>query len=284
MTSQVEHTDVGAYALGLLEEDDRRAFEAHLRECEPCSAELAEMSGMAEALSGIGPFSDALQDDAANDAALPPPAMKPTAEPTPEPTPEPITAPTTAPAAGPTTAPADAGSDVPPPGVIDMLQRRRLADRRRRRGTYVIGSVAAAAVLAAGVTLGAAITGDGGAGEPGHNHGPAQALVIWGERHSGSDARSGASGVVGLENKAWGTHVGLELRNVRGPLKCRLEAVSRTGERTVVTGWRVPDKGYGVPGSPAPLITHGGTSIPRAELDRFEVRIEGGGTLLTIPL
>mgnify|MGYP001329640511 CR=1 FL=1 len=31
MSSPVEHTDVGAYALGLLEEDDRRAFEAHLR-------------------------------------------------------------------------------------------------------------------------------------------------------------------------------------------------------------------------------------------------------------
>ncbi|GAA2602070.1 zf-HC2 domain-containing protein [Actinomadura fulvescens] len=252
MTPEVEHTDVGAYALGLLEEDDRRAFEAHLRECESCTAELAEMSGMADALTGISAFTDVAQMAGRDERAGPP-------------------------VAGPDAA------DSPPPPVIDMVRRRRELDRRRRRGTYVIGSIAAAAVLATGITVGAAIDDEGGA-PPGHNHGPAQALVIWGERHDGSDAKTGAAGVVGLESKAWGTHVGLELRNVRGPLKCRLEAVSRTGERTVVTGWRVPDKGYGVPGSPAPLVTHGGTSIPRADLDRFEVRIEGGGTLLTIPL
>lgn len=54
MSAPVEHTDVGAYALGLLEEDDRRAFEAHLRGCGRCQAELAEMSGTAGALSALG--------------------------------------------------------------------------------------------------------------------------------------------------------------------------------------------------------------------------------------
>ncbi|MFI0452637.1 anti-sigma factor family protein [Actinomadura sp. 6N118] len=257
MTPEVEHTDVGAYALGLLEEDDKRAFEAHLRECETCTAELAEMSGMADALSEIGSFTDVGHVHGRGDDAAPP-AAEPDVP--------------------------DSG-DAPPDAVIDMMRRRRQLDKRRRRGTYAIGSIAAAAVLATGITVGAAINNEGGGTEPGHNHGPAQALVIWGERHNGSDAKTGAAGVVGLESKLWGTHVGLELRNVRGPLKCRLEAVSRTGERTVVTGWRVPNKGYGVPGSPAPLVTHGGTSIPRADLDRFEVVVEGGGgTLLTIPV
>jgi anti-sigma factor RsiW len=50
-----EHTDVGAYALGLLEEQDRRAFEGHLAGCPSCRAELAELSGMKDLLSGIGP-------------------------------------------------------------------------------------------------------------------------------------------------------------------------------------------------------------------------------------
>jgi anti-sigma factor RsiW len=50
-----EHTDVGAYALGLLEEQDKRAFERHLAGCPSCRAELAELSGMKELLSGIGP-------------------------------------------------------------------------------------------------------------------------------------------------------------------------------------------------------------------------------------
>ena len=50
-----EHTDVGAYALGLLEEQDKQAFEHHLAGCPSCRAELAELSGMKELLSGIGP-------------------------------------------------------------------------------------------------------------------------------------------------------------------------------------------------------------------------------------
>jgi anti-sigma factor RsiW len=51
----VEHTDVGAYALGLLEEDDRRAFEEHLSDCGECSAELDGFSDMRGLLAGIGP-------------------------------------------------------------------------------------------------------------------------------------------------------------------------------------------------------------------------------------
>jgi len=49
------HTDVGAYALGLLEAADRQAFEEHLAGCPACTAELAEMSGMKDLLTDIGP-------------------------------------------------------------------------------------------------------------------------------------------------------------------------------------------------------------------------------------
>ncbi|GAA3099848.1 zf-HC2 domain-containing protein [Nonomuraea salmonea] len=58
MTSRVEHTDVGAYALGLLDEDDRLAFEAHLLGCNSCRYELHELSGVANVLNGIGPVED----------------------------------------------------------------------------------------------------------------------------------------------------------------------------------------------------------------------------------
>ena len=47
-----EHTDIGAYSLGLLEQQDRQAFEAHLAECPSCKAELAELSGMSGAAVG----------------------------------------------------------------------------------------------------------------------------------------------------------------------------------------------------------------------------------------
>jgi hypothetical protein len=40
-----------------------------------------------------------------------------------------------------------------------------------------------------------------------------------------------------------GTYVSLDLADVHGPLECELIAVSKTGERRVVTGWTV-----GVPG------------------------------------
>ncbi|MBO2457243.1 anti-sigma factor family protein [Actinomadura violacea] len=59
MTAPAAHVDVGAYALGLLEEPDRRAFEAHLSACLPCHEELAALSGVAATLDGIGPIAEA---------------------------------------------------------------------------------------------------------------------------------------------------------------------------------------------------------------------------------
>ena len=49
------HTDVGAYSMGLLEEQDKRAFEDHLAGCPACAAELAELSPMAALLKGVEP-------------------------------------------------------------------------------------------------------------------------------------------------------------------------------------------------------------------------------------
>ena len=53
-----EHTDVGAYALGLLEATDRQAFEEHLAGCPACAAELEELSGMKGLLTDIGPVGE----------------------------------------------------------------------------------------------------------------------------------------------------------------------------------------------------------------------------------
>ena len=54
-----EHIDVGAYALGLLEEEDSAAFEAHLAHCALCHAELAAFSPMKALLTGLGPVEPA---------------------------------------------------------------------------------------------------------------------------------------------------------------------------------------------------------------------------------
>ncbi|SEL17795.1 anti-sigma factor [Streptacidiphilus jiangxiensis] len=42
MTAADLHMLAGAYALGALDEDERRAFEAHLADCEACAVEVAE--------------------------------------------------------------------------------------------------------------------------------------------------------------------------------------------------------------------------------------------------
>jgi predicted anti-sigma-YlaC factor YlaD len=51
----VQHTDVAAYSFGLLEHQDRLEFEAHLAECESCTAELAELSAMSSLFAGVDP-------------------------------------------------------------------------------------------------------------------------------------------------------------------------------------------------------------------------------------
>ncbi|MEV4106213.1 zf-HC2 domain-containing protein [Nonomuraea sp. NPDC049695] len=234
MTSRVEHTDVGAYALGLLEEDDRQAFEAHLLGCAPCRSELSDLSGMASVLSGIGPVEE---------------------------------------------------YDVPSPEpVIDLLQRKKAADRRTRRGTFVIGMAAAVTLVAGGLTVGTQLNGEAAPQiAQGHaNHlGPAEQFYADGVPIEGKGV-DGVTGGLVVESKAWGTHAALKLAGVKGPLECELVSVGKSGERRVMTGWSVPPAGYGVPGSPDPLYMHGGSATPLKDIDHFEVVTTTGKKLLTV--
>ena len=232
----VAHTDVGAYALGLLEEDDRQAFEEHLGHCASCTAELGGLGGMRRLLAGIGPVE--VDDEE----------------------------------------PEDLSGD-----IADLVDRRRREDRRRRRGTLVIGLAAGVALVAGGVTAGSAIVSPGG-GEQHHHGSPAADVLAMGVRHSATDPSTHAVGIVATRAQPFGTEVGLDLSNVRGPLTCRLVAVMRSGEQRPVTEWAVPPKGYGVPGSPAHLQVHGGVSVKPSDVSRYDVLIEGGGRLVSVPV
>jgi hypothetical protein len=232
----VEHTDVGAYALGLLEDGDRRAFEEHLGDCESCTAELDGLAGMRELLSGVGPVE--VGDEPPEDLSA---------------------------------------------NVTDLIERRRREQRRRRRGTVVIGLAAGVALVAGGVTVGSAVVSPGGGGE--HHHGsPAADVLANGVRHSATDPATHAVGVVATRAEPFGAEVGLDLSGIRGPLTCRLVAVLRSGRQQPVTEWAVPPKGYGVPGSPDHLQVHGGISARPGDVSHFDVLVEGGGRLVSIPV
>lgn len=247
MSGDTEHTDVGAYALGLLEETDRDAFEAHLAGCETCTAELAGFSGMRELLLHVAHLK------------------------------------------------AEQGKDPPDQAstsnVVDLLRRREITQHRRRRGTTILSAAAGIALLGGGIALGASIADRDAAvpavppvRPPDHHGSSAQDLLARGERRSAVDPRTRVAGTVAMESKGWGTHVALDLGNVRGPRTCELVAVTRSGQRHVVAGWAVPPRGYGVPDFPTHLTIHGGTASPRSDIARFEVRAEGGQELLTIPV
>jgi hypothetical protein len=104
------HTDVGAYSMGLLEEQDRRAFEDHLAGCPACAAEVAELSPMAALLRGVEPAS----------------------------------------AAGGEPAEALQASPGPPEGTVTELIRRRASQQRQRRRWQVALGAAAGIVLIGG--------------------------------------------------------------------------------------------------------------------------------------
>ncbi|MEV4802897.1 zf-HC2 domain-containing protein [Nonomuraea sp. NPDC049421] len=228
--TEVHHEDVAAYALGLLDGDERAAFERHLHGCGTCSAEVGSFAAMGELIKGVHP-----------DDLLPQP---------------------------------------PDPQVESLLVRRAATERRRRSLHRAFMTAAACVLVAAGVYLGVSATTAGP--DPDSIHSPARALLMTGRTYSVTDPATGVTGLVGVEDKGWGTHVALELKGVKGPLQCRLMAVGDDGRSEVVASWGIPDKGYGVPGSPDPLLLHGGTSLPQDELNHFTIQTFDGRTLATV--
>ncbi|MFD6200244.1 anti-sigma factor family protein [Streptomyces rubiginosohelvolus] len=250
-----EHDAAAAYVLGILDDAQASDFEAHLAGCARCAAHLDEFAGMEPMLAMLAEA----------------PSAVPGARPVPHVPEKP--------------APRLLG------GLMDEVARRR--HRRSRRSRYWVA--AAAALIVGGPVAAFAVTaGDdrgGGSvavGEP-HPTSPAEDSFFehMTEKVSATDPTTRVGATVGMEEKAWGTHTVLELKNVKGPQKCTLVAVSKTGEEEIVTSWSVPKWGYGIegatnPAAKAPLYVHGGAAMDREDIARFEVRTFDGERLVEI--
>ncbi|MBT2442175.1 zf-HC2 domain-containing protein [Streptomyces sp. ISL-36] len=290
------HDAAGAYVLGVLDAADAAAFEAHLASCDVCAAHVEEFAGMepmlamlaeaptpapdprptgsASGLYAVDPHPVDPYSDDAFDAFAPRPPVPP------------------ARAAARAPEPAVAAGTGPGPQLLDRLIDEVGARRARsRRRTFAL--VAAAAVLVVGGPAVAVVATSGGerenrAVEP-HPTSPAEDSFFhhMEEKIEATDPVTKVSATVGLEKKGWGTHTVLELKNVKGPLKCRLVAVSKSGEEEVVTSWAVPKWGYGIPGATQesaknPLYIHGGAAMDRGDIDHFEVRTFDGTPLVEV--
>ncbi|MFC9425291.1 MULTISPECIES: anti-sigma factor family protein [unclassified Streptomyces] len=265
------HETVGAYVLGILDDVDASVFEAHLAECRICAVHLEEFSGMEPMLAMLadnpspfaaqGPMGSLASVSSINPQA-PPPQIPLAQLPTPS------------------------VSVRPSPQLLDKLVDEVAAKRakRKRRGFYL---VAAAAVLIIGGPVGVGVATQGGGDQNSDlaiRSTTAQNFGHMANKVGATDPTTKVSGTVATESKPYGTEATLELKNVKGPLKCSLIAVSKTGEQEVMMSWSVPDWGYGIPDSPnelgrKPLYVQGGTSMGDGEIDHFEIRTDDGKKL-----
>jgi hypothetical protein len=230
--SEIEHTDVAAYALGVLNEQDRRAFEAHLSGCRFCTSELADLSGMRALLTSVEPPARTRP----NQASQP-----------------------------------DRGN------VVQMPTRRKAKTKSRNVNQWLMSAAAGLVLVLGGATAGATLFGDADKKIP--------PIDMKGGKHvSATSVTTGAKGTAVLDDRTWGTWMALEMTNVKGPFNCELIAVAKNGGERVASGWAVPAKGYGVPGSPGHLVVEGGVADEMKDLARLEVRTSTGITLLVIPV
>ncbi|MDQ1045971.1 anti-sigma factor [Streptomyces sp. V4I2] len=245
-----EHETVGAYALGILDDAEATAFEAHLATCEWCAQQLDELAGMEPMLAALADL----------------------------------------PGSG-TPAIGESLSAKPSPRVVnklvDEVAERRA--RKRRKSFYMVA--AAAALIVGGPVIAMGATGDdsstgGTKGAVTLSATPAKDLFnTIDDKVSATDPSTGVSATVALAKKDWGTESVLELKNVKGPLKCSLIFIGENGERVTASNWSVPAWGYGLADgttekSKNPLYIVGGASFAPDEMKGFEVMTLDGDVLV----
>ncbi len=242
-----EHESVGAYALGILDDAEATAFEAHLATCEWCARQLDELAGMEPMLAALadlpGSGTPALGESL---SARPAPRL---AE-----------------------------------KLVDEVAARRA--RRRRRGLYLVGA-AAALIVGGPLTVYAVEGADDGGGATVAVSPAQAAFQEMPDKVAATDPATHITATVAMQKKDWGTDAVLQLKNVTGPERCSLIAVGKNGERETLTSWSVPDWGYGMPNAKSeeaknPLYVRGGAAFQPNQIDHFEVMTFDGKKLVQV--
>ncbi|WP_338702761.1 zf-HC2 domain-containing protein [Streptomyces sp. Q6] len=153
----------------------------------------------------------------------------------------------------------------PAPALVDRtVDRLAVLHRAKRRRMWGTGVAVAALLALAG--QGSAMLADGGSGDP-----PDLTLRA-------RDTRSEVAATLTADERAWGTEVGLDVRDPGGPRVCELVAVGRDGTEQAVATWAVSG------GDGGRVSIDGGAADRPGEIARFEVRAVGGDRLLTLPV
>ncbi|MDH6702130.1 hypothetical protein P3T26_006632 [Streptomyces sp. MAA16] len=243
-----EHETVGAYALGILDDAEATAFEAHLAGCEWCAQQLDELAGMEPMLAALADLPG---------AGTPAIGESLSARPSPR---------------------------LAEKLVVEVDERRKVRSRRSLFGL----AASIVLIVGGPLAVYAATGGSDGSGANEATAPPAQTLFsTMTDKNTATDATTHVTATVATEEKAWGTHAVLQLGNVKGPLKCSLIAVGKNGERETVSTWSVPNWGYGIKNATRaearnPLYVQGGAAFTPSEIDHFEVMTFTGKKLVQV--
>ncbi|GGX83423.1 anti-sigma factor family protein [Streptomyces fructofermentans] len=217
MRSLERHRDVGAYALGVLDEADAFRFEDHLMDCAQCAVQIHEFGATTRSLRA---YADATPGSV-----------------------NPMTL---------------AG-----PALLDRLLDDVAAARRSGRRRWLF-AVAASVALAVGAPAAAVLAGGGSAKDT---------------TVAATDPGSGVWAEVTTLNRAWGSEVGLKIKDADGPRSCVLVAVGRDSSEQVVMSWTGRSRsGEKPPGG----AMQGAAALHPNEIARYEVRTSEGKRLVTL--
>ncbi|MEV6813622.1 zf-HC2 domain-containing protein [Micromonospora sp. NPDC051296] len=255
--SRVDHMDVAAYALGVLDEQDMERFEEHLATCWACAAELESMVPVVGLLSDIDEESiTAMEQTQSNPVLL----------------------------------------DRTLVALRTHRRKARFRQILATAAAVVVFGGLTGVVFSnlAGDSTPPSIAGPttapfdppgGGSGNPG---GP----NIGGNEQEGeqvdvTDPSTGVQSTFWLISKDFGTKVDFTLGRLPGPRTCRLVVVREDSSTEVVSTWTVPPGGYGTNSNPQLAALSATTSTKLDDIKHFEVQeVDGKGVgqpLLTVP-